>query len=75
MTIEIKEGRYYRDRMGQVHGPILRSSMTFWPWTTQDCRRTWTATGSVHGHTGGESMNDLIEEVRIVPVREMEGDA
>lgn len=73
MTIEIKEGRYYRDRMGQVHGPMLRTSMTYnyhspWPWTTQDCRRSWTATGRVIHDSN--SMNDLIEEVRIVPVDE-----
>lgn len=73
MTIQIQEGRYYRDRLGQVHGPMLRSSLTYWPWTTQDCRRSWTANGRVVHDS--ESQNDLIEEVRIVPVKSEGGDA
>lgn len=74
MTIEIKEGRYYRDRLGQIHGPMLRSSLTYWPWTTREGRRSWTAAGNVHNN-GSESQNDLIEEVTIVPSQQKGGDA
>ena len=68
MTIEIKEGRYYRDRMGQVHGPMVHCSIANWPWTTPDRQRNWTAKGYVYFEGVYESRGDLIEEVRIVPV-------
>lgn len=73
MSIEIKEGCYYRDRMGQVHGPMIcHTEIGHLPWTTKQGMHTWTAGGCIY--SVGESQNDLIEEVRIVPVDDEVGD-
>ena len=74
MSIEIKEGRYYRDRMGRVYGPIISSGKGDWLWTTDIRMCCWTTTGSCYGD-GSESSVDLIEEARIVPVNDEGGDA
>lgn len=74
MSIEIKEGHYYRDRLGQVHGPMLRHSMPVCPWTTRDRRRYWKPSGIIYGCHGDNGQLNLVEEVRIVPVNDEGGD-
>jgi hypothetical protein len=66
--MQLKLGRYYRDRMGQVHGPLRRGSLTHWPWTTLGGRFSWSDTGGFLASEGGQSQLDLIEEVEIRPV-------
>lgn len=64
--IKLEEGKSYRDRRGNIHGPLLKFSReTPWPFYVIDAdsgERSWTENG-IYSAEREASEYDLIEEV------------
>jgi len=63
--MKIEEGKYYKDRSGNIWGPmVLFDEGSAWPWTVPDQRYTWANEGYHYGpDPTDESPFDLLYEV------------
>lgn len=64
MTVTMKDGGIYRDRMGHLHGPVRPRQHPFFRWQTDQC--SWDEFGRVNGAGSTDHRCDLIEELTLV---------
>lgn len=59
--LKLEIGKYYKDRIGEVFGPLVKSSDHLYPFLDKDSGAKWTEEGNYY--TSETDNADLVEEV------------